>query len=658
MKRAAIFLILVLAGLVFSKALKFEDFIKVSQIRDLQVSPDGETLAFVVSIPSLKENRNLSFIYLMDLRSGRYWKATFSGRDFSPRFTPGGDLAFLSARDGKVKIYLLPRRGGEARVILNFAADVTDFRFSPDGRYILFSADVPPDYKDFKDLREKLKKKEKQRWFSTEKLFYRVWNQWREGLYSHLFLATKDGKVVKDLMKGLNKDCPPLDLGTSHDFIFADGGVYFVMNPDPEPALSTNNDIFFYDLKTSSLKKITQGRGNDAGPVFTPHGLAWLKMRRAGYESDQTEIYIKTEKGERNLTASLDRHIVDFLWGDGKFYFTAYDQGYHPIYSVDLQGHVRKVLEKVYAKSLVYSKGRLFFTNEAVDRAQEIYSLDLSSGKLRRLTSINAEALKGVEMKPMESFWFRGANGDRVQGFLVKPPDFDPDKKYPAIMLIHGGPQGMWGDDFHPRWNISMFASPGYVVVMVNFHGSKGYGIKFTDSINRDWGGKPYKDIILGMQYALEKFPFIDAKRVGAAGASYGGYMIDWIEGHNPGIFKVLVSHAGVYDLPSMYGATEELWFPRWEFGGAPWEAAKTYRKWSPSSYVKNFKTPCLVITGEHDYRVPYTQSLQFFTALKEMGVEAKLLFFHDEYHFVVKPKNRQVWWREVISWFDEHLKR
>ncbi len=202
-----------------------------------------------------------------------------------------------------------------------------------------------------------------------------------------------------------------------------------------------------------------------------------------------------------------------------------------------------------------------------------------------------------------------------------------------------------------------MFAAPGYVVVMVNFHGSKGYGIKFVDSINRDWGGKPYVDIIKGMREAIKRFPFIDKNRIGAAGASYGGYMIDWIEGHNPGIFKVLVSHAGVYDLPSMYGATEELWFPRWEYGGAPWEVKKTYEKLSPSSYVKNFRTPCLVIAGEHDYRVPYTQSLQFFTALQEMGVESELLFFHDEYHFVVKPKNRKVWWERVIGWFDRHLK-
>ncbi len=657
-KRMAILLVLILSGWSFGKRLKFEDFIRVSQIRDLQVSPDGEVLAFVVSTPSIKENRNLSFVYLMDLKTGNYWKAASSGKDFSPRFTPEGDLAFLSARDGRVKVYILPRRGGEARVLLDFPADISDFRFSPDGKYILFSADVPPSYKDFKDLGEKLTEKGKRKWFTTRKLFYRVWNQWREGLYSHVFLARRDGKVLKDLMQGLSRDCPPLDLGTSHDFVFGDGGVYLVMNPDPEPALSTNNDVFFYDLKTSSLRKITRGRGNDAGPVPTPHGLAWLKMRRPGYESDQTEIFIKTSRGERNLTASLDRHIVDFLWGDGRFYFTAYDQGYHPIYSVDLEGRVNKILDRVYAKNLTYSRGRLFFTDEAVNRAPEIYSLDLSSGKVRRLTSINAEVLQGVEMNPLETFWFRGSGGDRVQGFLVKPPSFSPDKKYPTIMLIHGGPQGMWGDDFHPRWNISMFASPGYVVVMVNFHGSKGYGIRFTDSINRDWGGKPYQDIILGMKYAIKNYSFIDPQRIGAAGASYGGYMIDWIEGHNPGLFKALVSHAGVYDLPSMYGATEELWFPRWEFGGVPWEVPEVYRKWSPSTYVKNFKTPCLVVAGEHDYRVPYTQSLQFFTALKEMGVDAKLLFFHDEYHFVVKPRNRKVWWQEVLSWFESHLRR
>ena len=660
MKRAILFFILSL--LLFpARRLEFKDFIKVAQIGNLTVSPDGGRLAFTVSVPCMKKNRNLSYIYMKDLKTGEVWRFTGSGKDFAPRFSPEGELAFLSARDGKTKIYIVPKEGGEPRVLLEFVTDITDFRFGPEGKYIVFTADVLPNYRDFKDLEAKLKKKSEGRWFQTNKLFYRVWNTWREGLYSHVFLASRDGKVIKDIMKGMAKDSPPLDLGSSHDFFIAGGKVFFVMNSDPEPALSTNNDIYAYDITSGRIKKLTTGRGNDAAPFVGPCGkhLVWLSMKRPGYESDQTEIKkMDMETGKVDtLTLSLDRHIVDFVHGKEILYFTAYDEGYHPIYSVNSKGEVKKVLDKVYAKDLVYSNEHLYFTNEAVNKPEEIYSLDLKTGKVERLTNINLPKLRDVEMNPLEAFWFKGARGDRVEGFVVKPPFFDPKKKYPTIMLIHGGPQGMWGDDFHPRWNVSMFAAPGYVVVMVNFHGSKGYGIKFVDSINRDWGGKPYVDIIKGMREAIKRFPFIDKNRIGAAGASYGGYMIDWIEGHNPGIFKVLVSHAGVYDLPSMYGATEELWFPRWEYGGAPWEVKKTYEKLSPSSYVKNFRTPCLVIAGEHDYRVPYTQSLQFFTALQEMGVESELLFFHDEYHFVVKPKNRKVWWERVIGWFDRHLK-
>ncbi len=658
-----IILFFILSILVFpAKRLEFKDFIKISRIRDVSVSPDGSRLAFTVSTPSLKENRNLSYIYVKELKTGKCWKFTESGKDFAPRFTPEGDLAFLSAREGKSEIFLIPKDGGEARKILSFASDITDFRFSEDGKYLLFTSDVLPTYGNFKELEEKLKKKSLNKWFLADRLFYRVWNRWREGLYSHIFLATRDGRVIKDIMKGIRKDSPPLDLGSSHDFIFGHGKIYFVMSSAMEPALSTNNDIYFYDMASQRITQLTKRKGNDAAPLISPCGryLAWLSMERAGYESEQTEIKIldlKTGK-TRSLTLSLDRKISDFVWGnDGKLYFTIYNEGYHPIYSVDLKGNVEKVIEKVNAKSLALRGDKLYFVDESIERPQEVYSYDKKTQKKTRLTSFNLKKIKDVVMNPMKSFWFKGARGDRVQGFIVKPPFFNPKKKYPAIMLIHGGPQGMWSDDFHPRWNVSMFASPGYVIVMVNFHGSVGYGKCFTDSINKDWGGKPYKDIILGARYAIEKFPFIDKERIGAAGASYGGFMIDWIEGHNPGVFKTLVSHAGVYDQKSMYGATEELWFPRWEFGGAPWEAEKVYKKWSPSSYVKNFHTPCLVIAGEHDYRVPYTQSLQFFTALREMGVESELLLFHDEYHFVVKPKNRRIWWEKVLDWLERYLK-
>lgn len=272
------------------------------------------------------------------------------------------------------------------------------------------------------------------------------------------------------------------------------------------------------------------------------------------------------------------------------------------------------------------------------------------------LTDINRDLLADIEMNPAEEFWFEGAEGRQVHGMIVKPPFFEEGKKYPLILLIHGGPQGAFGDEFHYRWNIQMFASPGYVVATINFTGSTGYGQAFTDAISGDWGGAPYTDIMKGMDYILDNYPYIDREKTGAAGASYGGYMVDWIEGHTDR-FTCLVSHAGVYNLESMYGATEELWFPEWEFKGMPWTNPETYALFSPHRFVNEFRTPCLVVHGEHDYRVPYTQGLEFFTALQRKGVPSKLLFFPDEDHFVRKPQNAELWWNTLHEWFDEHLK-
>ncbi|HER43508.1 MAG TPA: S9 family peptidase, partial [Candidatus Eisenbacteria bacterium] len=272
------------------------------------------------------------------------------------------------------------------------------------------------------------------------------------------------------------------------------------------------------------------------------------------------------------------------------------------------------------------------------------------------LTDINEEILANLEMNPVEEFWFEGADGARVHGMIVKPPFFDGGEKYPLILLIHGGPQGAFGDDFHYRWNAQMFAAPGYVVAMINPRGSTGYGQEFTDEISGDWGGKAYIDLMNGVDHLLEAFPFIDGDRMAAAGASYGGYMVNWIEGHTDR-FDCLVSHAGVYNLTSMYGATEELWFPEWEFGGTPWSSKETYAKWSPHEFAADFVTPCLVVHGENDFRVPYGEGLQLFTALQRQGVPSKLLFFPDEDHFVRKPLNAELWWRTLHEWFAAYLR-
>jgi len=320
-----------------------------------------------------------------------------------------------------------------------------------------------------------------------------------------------------------------------------------------------------------------------------------------------------------------------------------------------LMNEIRKI-----AEIGITPDGRfLIFKRESINKPAEIYRLDLASFEVIQLTHHNDSLLAQLEMNALEDFWFAGAGGTKVHGFILKPPFFESGKKYPAVFLIHGGPQSMWADHFHYRWNAQMFASRGYVVVMINPRGSTGYGQKFTDEISGDWGGKVFEDLMKGVDYVIKNFDFVDKNRIGAAGASYGGYMINWIAGHNDkGIFKCLVSHAGVFDLQSMYGSTEELWFPEWEFKGTPWTNPELYKKWSPSYYVKNFKTPTLVIHGQLDYRVDVSQGFMMFTALQRMGVPSKMLYFPDEGHHILKPQNAKLWWTTVFDWLDMYLKK
>jgi dipeptidyl aminopeptidase/acylaminoacyl peptidase len=463
-------------------------------------------------------------------------------------------------------------------------------------------------------------------------------------------------------------DTPPISLGSDHDFVFSPDGksICFVKNSDTIVATSTNNDLWLSSLGEEKEQKMTRGKGNDFGPLFSPDGeyLAYLSMHRAGFEADQNNIILHNLKTGKitNLTESLDRSVSDFVWSpDGnRIYFFAEHFARHCLYDVNIQNNRKRLLLKDhYLKKISVSPDNKFLIleREAINQPVEIFRLEVKSKNLSQLTFFNQQKLAQLEMNPLEDFWFIGANGDSVHLLLLKPPQFDASKKYPLVSLIHGGPQGAWGDDFHYRWNAEMFAAPGYVVIMINFHGSRGYGQTFCDAVSKNWGGWPYEDVMTGTKWAAEKFPFIDKERIGAAGASYGGFLINWIEGHNEkNLFKCLVSHDGVFEQVSMFGATEELWFPTWEFNGYPWDAESLYQKWNPINYVNNFSTPMLIIHGEHDYRIPYTQALQLFTALQLRGVPSKLLFFPDEDHFVRKPQNAKQWWKNVHDWFAKYL--
>ncbi len=655
-----------------AKPIAFDDFIRIKRVSDLQLSPDGTTIAFVVTVMDKAANRGASDIWLVPARGGEPRRLTSSpAADMNPRWSPDGrTIAFISSRSGSPQVWKIDPNGGEAVQLTRLSTGASGVIWSPKGTHLAFASSVFPDCPDDESNRKKMEAAEagqvKGRLF--DHLLIRHWNAWWDGTRSHLFVVPAAGGAAVDVTPG-DFDVPPIALGGSQDYAFSPDGteIAFVRNTDPELrlGLGTNNDIFLVGAGGGEAKKLTSNKANDHSPRYSPDGrfIAYLAMARPGFEADkQTLMLLDRKTGTADdLTGSLDCSIGDFLWAPGgaTLYFEAEEKGRTAVFRLTpATKKIDRVLDGHSLGSLVLSPdGRtLYFLKQAVNRPNDVWSFDLKTRTLAQVTKVNADLLAGLDMNPAEEFWFDGASGDKVHGFLLKPPAFDAAKKYPLLMLLHGGPQGSFGDNFHYRWNAQMFAAAGYVTAMVNFHGSTGYGQAFTDSITGDWGGKPYEDIIKAVGYLHGAYPFIDKDKLGAAGASYGGYMIDWIEGQTA-IFDCLVSHDGVFDLRSMYGATEELWFPEWEYHGTPWTSPEQYAKWSPSMYVKNFKTPCLVIHSANDFRVPLEQGLQLFTSLQRMGVPSKLLYFPDEDHFISKPQNAELWWKTIHEWLAAYLK-
>ena len=669
-------------------AIAVEDMWSMGRVGSPVLSPNGKWLAYTVTFYSMKENRGNSDIFMIPASGGQPVQLTrFAGYDGQPQWRPDGKAVdFISTRNGSPQIFELSLSGGEARMLTDVPTGVDQFIWSPDGRYLAFSTHLYPDAKTLRASAERDQKKKRSKVHARilTHLFYRYWNHWLNDKRSHVFVMPAALDTLWDVTPG-DFDTPPLDLGGNQDFVFSPDGqkLVFVRNQDSVVALSTNNDLFCTPVSGGKIKQITKNKACDNEPVFSPDGrfLAYRAMKRPGFESDQYDLILLNRKTHtrKNLTEAFDLDVGEMVWSPrgNRIYFTTEHQGRVKIVALDLKsGKMAPVVTQHYNHGLQVSPdGKwIYFARQAANFPFEIFRASLKHLKfvdqtkilkalvtdrdpvrVEQLTFTNRERLAKLKMNPVEDFWFPSFDGTKVHGFLLKPSFFDPAKKYPLVYLIHGGPQGMWSDDFHPRWNSEMFASPGYVVAMVNFRGSKGYGQKFCDAVSRDWGGGPYKDLMWGLNYVLKTYPFIDTTKVAAAGASYGGFMIDWIAGHT-NRFKCLVVHDGVFDQVSMYGATEELWFPEWEFGGDPYRHPELYHKWSPSAFAKNFKTPTLVIHSQLDFRVPVTQGFQMFTALQRMGVPSKMLYFPDEDHFVTKPQNARLWWHTVLGWISEWI--
>ncbi len=652
------------------RAITFDDLISLGRVSDPQISPDGKTTAFVVTWQLFEENTSTSNIYLVPTAGGEVRQLTAAkGANKNPRWLPDGKtIAFISTRDGESQIWSIPVNGGEAKKISHIATEASGLMVSPDGKWFAFTSDVYPDCTDEESNAKRLeaidKSKVKAKLFTT--LPYRVWNSWKDDKRSHVFVMPSIGGKAVDLTLG-NYDTPPIDLGGNWDYAFSPDSkeIAFTRNPDTLVAISTNNDIYTVPREGGTLKKITENQGNDSQPLYSPDGkyIAYRMMRRAGFEADRRELVLYERASGRpiNLTELFDYSVNDVVWSpDSKsLFFNTDDKGNVSIYKVVVDSKkIVTILDKGFNMSLRLTPdgGVLVIARETAKLPTELFRMESDGENLRQLTFVNAERLAPLEMNPVEDFWFEGAAGTRVQGFLLKPPFFNPAIKYPVIFLVHGGPQGQWGDEFHYRWNSQMFASRGYLVVMVNPRGSTGYGQKFTDEISRDWGGKVYEDLMKGLDYIIKTFLFVDENRVAGAGASYGGYMMNWILGHSDR-FRCIVSHDGVFNPVSAYGTTEELWFNEWEFGGTPYTNPELYKKWSPMEYAQNFKTPTLVIHGQQDYRLDVSEGFQLFTALQRQGVKSKMLYFPDEYHFVVKPQNAALWYKTMLDWIDEYTK-
>jgi dipeptidyl aminopeptidase/acylaminoacyl peptidase len=544
--------------------------------------------------------------------------------------------------------------------------------WSPDGKWIAFTSDVYPDCADddCNKKRDETNEASKVKAHITTRLLFRHWDEWRDAKRTHVFVVSSKGGNARDITQG-DFDSPPYAAASGVDFAFSPDstGLAYLHNPDKVEATSTNSDIYVVSLNGGSAKNITQSNhGYDVGPIYSADGrfIVYRSQATAGFESDRWRlmVYNRATGTSTEITRGFDQQVDEaVLSKDGNVYFTAGERGKSPVFRVPLTGGtVQKVVPNVFASSLrVTADGkRLVFAGSSLASPAEIYAVNVDGSSLNPLTSVNAQLMSQAKLAKAEEIEWTGALGKKIHGFIVKPNNFDPSRKYPLLVLIHGGPQGAWSDNWGYRWNPQVFANAGYVVFTPNPRGSTGYGQQFVNEISGDWGGKAYVDIMNGVADVLRRSPFIDRNQIGAAGASYGGYMINWIEGHNndPRFrFKVLVCHDGVFNLTSMYGATEELWFPEWEFKGTPWSNPAMYSRWSPHNFINNFNTPILIIHGELDFRVPFGDGLQLYTAVQRKGIDSKFLSFPDEGHWVLKPQNSNLWYHTVLDWIDKYLR-
>ena len=714
------------------RPMTFADMMAMKRVSDPQISPSGRWVMFSVMDVSLEKNTKTNHLWVVPLDgSAKERQMTTGAGESNGRFSPDGKSVLYTSVEGGGQIWLAAWDDTAGtmsadQMLPSIPSGADGAIWAPDSNHFLFTASVYPDCESHAaDLHKRVHEETVcnfQRGQQAQKspvkaqiwddLLYRHWNAYAEGRHSHIFYASVQDALSQGDPVGLepvdltpasvvgDHEAPTFSLGGPLGYAISPDGkeIAYVVNLDKVPAESTNNDIFVLQVGAppQTAKRVSTSPGSDDGPQYSPDGkwLAWRSQARAGFESDKFNLVVldRATGTIRNLTKPWTDWVDEFVWtpkSDG-FLFAFPSEGEESIATLPLypEGDDRGyglLMHEGELGSLVSGKEVLIGTQMTAERPAELFRYDpthLNSATTEKnewggeeaLTHVNDDLVSQLNLRKMESFWFAGANGTKVEGFLIKPPNFDPAKKYPLKFLIHGGPQGAWGDAWSYRWNPELFAANGYVVVMINPRGSTGYGQQFVDEVSGDWGGRPYVDLMKGLDYAEAHYPFIDKTRECALGASYGGYMADWILTHTDR-FKCIVTHDGMYNPQSAFGTTEELWFNEWEFRplagtgpdavveqtkpAHPWDfydkpaSEDPFRKWSPMLAIQNAKTPTLVIHSQRDYRLDLSEGLQLFTALQLRGVPSKFLYFPDEGHWVLKPQNSQLWYQTVNDWVD-----
>ena len=691
----------------------FEDMMALKRVGEPVPSPDGKWVLFSAIDVNLDANTKTPHVWIVPLAGGQEREIITDQDADRPRWAPDGkSFAFVSTKEGGSQIWIADFDAATGNVtgvhkLTSIATEADGELWSPDGKTIAFTSRVYPECTGSPTEQENCNKqkmdevaKSKVKALLFTRLLYRHWNAFQAGKRSHIFvvevppLGGSIGHLISNIPIDLTPgdyDAPPFSLGGQDLYAFSPDGqeLCYTSNHDKVEATSTNNDLWIVPVHVETAASAVQPKNitadnpaADETPVYSPDGkyIAYRAQKHPGYESDRFRLILydrKTAK-KRSLTDKLDAWVGSFAWSpNSKRLYFAYevtgkalvdsfsvDRPYEPTITLDGDGtkdasNFEPVVRDGYNDDLAPAPDgkTLLLTRMSISFPNEIYKQTIGQPEAVRLTNLNDSVLSQISMSPLEPLWFTGAHNDKVQGFLLKPPNFDPNKKYPVKFLLHGGPQGAWGDDWSYRWNPELFAANGYVVVMINFHGSTGYGQKFIDAINGDWGGAPFEDLMKGLDYAEQHYPFIDKDRECALGASYGGYMANWILGHTDR-FKCIVSHDGMFNSDSAWGTTEELWFNEWEFKGTPWTNRELYGKWSPHLAAPSFKTPTLVVHGQLDYRLDVSEGYQLFTTLQRLNIPSKMLYFPDEGHWVLKPQNSRLWYQTVNAWVDQWVKK